>query len=98
MSETYASTAVADDIVDDGFDRPSATLDRAADRILLEDAARERRRVASVRQALREDLEQGRAWGRARAQEARLAVETEPLKATLYALGAGVLIGLLLRR
>lgn len=98
MSETYASTPVADDIVDDGFDRPSATLERAADRILLEDAARERRRVTSVRAALKDDLEQGRAWSRTRAEQARLAVEAEPLKATLYALGAGVLIGLLLRR
>lgn len=98
MSETYASTPVADDIVDDGFDRPSAKLERAADRILLEDAARERRRVASVRRALREDLARGRAWGQARADQARLAVETEPLRATLYALGAGVVLGLLLRR
>lgn len=98
MSEIYASTAVADDIIDDGFDRPSTLLDRAADRILLEDAARERRRVASVRRALGEDLAQGRAWSRARADQARLAVEAEPLRATLYALGAGVVLGLLLRR
>lgn len=98
MSETYASTPVADDIVDDGFDRPSATLEHAADRILLEDAARERRRVASVRQALKEDLTQGREWARVRSEQARLAVEAEPMKAALYALGAGVLLGLLLRR
>ena len=98
MSETYASTPVADDIVDDGFDRPSAVLDRAADRILLEDAERERRRVESLRQAVREDVAHGREWTRQTAARARQAVEAEPMKATLYALGAGVLLGLLLRR
>ena len=98
MSETYASAPVADDIVDDGFDRPSALLDRAADRILLEDAARERRRVDSLRRAMAASSRMAREWGRARAEQARLAVETEPMKATLYALGAGVVLGLLLRR
>ena len=98
MSETYASAPVADDIVDDGFDRPSAMLDRAADRILLRDAERERRRVASLREAVREDVGAAREWSRARAERARRAVEAEPMKATLYALGAGVMLGLLLRR
>lgn len=98
MSETYASTPVADDIVDDGFDRPSAVLDRAADRILLEDAEQDTRRVDSLRQAVREDVARGREWSRQTAERTREAVEAEPMKATLYALGAGILLGLLLRR
>ncbi|MBX3476044.1 MAG: hypothetical protein KF910_00380 [Brevundimonas sp.] len=98
MSQTYAATPVADDIVDDAFDRPSAALDHAADRILLEDAAAARRQVASVRQAVREDLAQGRHWGRERLVRTRRAIEAEPQRAALYALGAGLLLGLLMRR
>lgn len=98
MTQTYAATPVADDIVDDAFDRPSAALDQAADRILVEDAAAARRRVASVRQAVREDLAQGRRWGRERVAWTRQAIEAEPQRAALYALGAGLVLGLLMRR
>jgi hypothetical protein len=39
-----------------------------------------------------------RDWGRTRAERVRRAVEDEPMKATLYALGLGVVIGMLMAR
>ena len=93
MTETYAGPTPADDIIDDG-DTPCARLDREADAILLEAEARPR----PLRRAVREDAALARDWGRARAERLRGAVETEPMKATLYALGLGVVIGLLVAR
>lgn len=55
-------------------------------------------RVESVRGAIREDVAEARAWVRERAERAQEAVRDDPIRATLYALGAGVLIGLLMRR
>lgn len=51
-----------------------------------------------LRAAIREDLHEGRLWMMSRVDHAREAVQDEPIRASLYALGAGVLIGLLLRR
>ena len=51
-----------------------------------------------LRAAIPEDLHEGRLWMVRRADHAREAVQDEPIRASLYALGAGVLIGLLLRR
>ena len=93
MTETYAGPTPADDIIDEG-DTPSARLDREADAILLEAEAGPR----PLRRAVREDAALARDWGRARAERLRGAVETEPMKATLYALGLGVVIGLLVAR
>lgn len=87
-------TALRPDDIEIGVDTPSARLDRQAD-ALLEDASFSPR---PLRRAVREDAAEFRAWGRERAGQVREAVEGEPVKATLYALGAGVLIGLLLRR
>ena len=81
-----------EDIEDD--DGPGVALDREADAILLADRAGPR----PLRRAVREDAALARDWGRARAARLRGAVQDEPLKATLYALGAGVLIGLLAAR
>ena len=39
-----------------------------------------------------------RAWRRTRAERLRRAVEDEPVRATLYALGLGVVIGMLIAR
>lgn len=95
MTETYAGQTVADDIVDEAQDSPSARLDRQAD-ILLEEG---RSYGASpIHRALREDAMAVRDWGQERAGRVREAVEAEPMRATLYALGVGVVIGMLMRR
>lgn len=94
MSETYTGPTTPDDIEADP-DTTSAALDRQADAILLEDRAFGAR---PLRQAVREDAAQARDWGRARAARLRGAVEADPVKASLYALGLGVVIGLLIAR
>ncbi len=86
----------AEDIVDDGeFTR---TLDAEGDRLLVDDERRSFAREQGLRSALRSDIDAGRYWARDRATLARTAIEDQPMKATLYALGVGVLIGILLRR
>ena len=57
-----------------------------------------RRARAQVRRAVREDAGLVRDWGQERAARLRGSVEAEPVKATLYALGLGVVIGLLISR
>lgn len=94
MTETYTGPANVEDIEDD-LDAPTADLDRRADEILAEGRTYG---VRPLRQAIREDALQARAWGMTRRDRLREAVETEPLKATLYALGIGVVIGLLAAR
>jgi ElaB/YqjD/DUF883 family membrane-anchored ribosome-binding protein len=91
------STLNAADIIDDA-DTERARLDRAGDRWIADGEARSFAREAGLRRALRSDLETGRDWAKERAFLARNRIEEEPLKATAYALGLGVLIGLLLRR
>jgi ElaB/YqjD/DUF883 family membrane-anchored ribosome-binding protein len=95
MTETYTPAASPEDITDD-LDRPSAKLEQQADRILAE--GRSYRPVNSVRQAVREDVAQGRDWLREQRDVAVAKIEDKPVKATLYALGVGVLIGLLISR
>lgn len=90
-------TLNAEDIVDD-FASDRATLDQEGDRWMAEGEPRAFAREQGLRQALRDDIDTGREWARDRATLARTRIEEEPLKATLYALGAGVLIGILLRR
>lgn len=87
----------AEDIVDDADER-RARLDRAADRWMADAESRSFARDQGLRQAVRSDIETGRDWARERAFLARSKIEERPLKATAYALGVGVLIGLLLRR
>lgn len=96
MTETYTSPTNVEDIEDDA-DASTAALDRRADAILAkgEDGSFGAR---SLRRAVREDSETARAWGRNRAERLRGAVEAEPARATLYALGIGILIGLLAAR
>ncbi len=96
MTDTYTGPTSADDIEDDA-DSASARLTREADAILLTD---EQRAFESrpLRRAVREDAAQARDWGRNRAARLRGAVEAEPVKASLYALGLGVVVGLLIAR
>ena len=93
MTESYAGSPSPDDI-DERADSPGARLSRQADAILADAEGRPFARTTSVRQAVRDDLAQGRRWTADRADRAREAILEEPL----HALGVGVLLGLLLRR
>jgi ElaB/YqjD/DUF883 family membrane-anchored ribosome-binding protein len=96
MTDPYAGSTPVEDITDE-TDSLSAGLDRDADAILREAQTREAG-VRPLRRAVREDAALARDWGRQRAIVAREAVQAEPMKATLYALGLGVVIGLLIAR
>ena len=95
MTETYTTATSPEDIVDD-LDRPSADLERQADRILEE--GRSYRPVTSVRAAVREDVSKGRDWLRQQSDRAKAKIEDKPMKATVYALGIGLIAGLLIAR
>lgn len=96
MTETY-SAPTPDQIEDEDL-TPSVELSRQADEILAEGEARSFDHVTSVRQAMREDASAARDWGRHRLAATRQAITDEPVKASLYALGIGVVIGLLAAR
>jgi len=96
MTETYAGPTRPEDI-DDSPDLESARLEREADALLREGEARTFG-PKPIHDAVREDALAARDWGRTRAERLRRAVEDEPLKATLYALGLGVVIGMLMSR
>ena len=96
MTETYTAQPNVDDI-EDAADTPAARLDREADAILQRDEMQSLG-VRPVRQALKEDARLVRDWGKARAGRLKHTVEEEPLRYSLYALGIGVLIGLLAAR
>lgn len=96
MTDPNADAQAVDDI-EDGDDTVSARLDRQADAILQSDEMRSLG-VRPLRQALREDAALARNWGRERALRLRGAVQDEPVRATVWALGLGLLIGLLAAR
>ena len=97
MTDINPNALSAEDILDDA-DESRARLDRAGDLWMAEGEARSFARSSGLRQAVRSDLETGRDWAKERAFLARTRIEEKPLKATIYALGLGVLIGVLLRR
>jgi ElaB/YqjD/DUF883 family membrane-anchored ribosome-binding protein len=94
MTDTYANEALVDDI-DDTMDSMSARLSGQADAILLNTTSD---RPEELRSAIREDLAHGREWAGKRAQQARSVIKEEPIRTAAYAVGVGILIGLLLRR
>lgn len=96
MANPNADAASVEDI-EDGADAASARLDREADAILRDEGMRSLG-VRPLRQALREDVALARTWGRNRARRLRNAVQDEPDRATAWALGVGLLIGLLAAR
>jgi len=96
MTDPYTSTTVTEDI-DDAVDTTAADLDRQADAILAEGENRTFD-APPLRQAVRRDAAAARDWSQTRVQRLCGAVEQEPVKATLVALGVGVLIGLLAAR
>jgi hypothetical protein len=95
MTQTPITSTAADDIVleDDSL---TQRLDRQADAILAEGRSFED--TTSIRQAVREDAELIRQKVIGRVERTRDGIRDEPMKTTLYALGVGVLIGMLLRR
>lgn len=96
MTETYTGQTNIEDI-EDAADTSTAALERRADAILADAEARSFG-ARPLRQAVREDAAGARDWSRSRVEGLRGAVEAEPMKATLYALGIGVVIGLLAAR
>lgn len=98
MTEVYSPTP--DDVLSEDLqdDTPSARLDRQADDLLDDAEGRAFARSEGIRKAVRSDLHQGKEWATNRAEMTRDAIRDEPMKTTLYAVGLGVLIGLLLRR
>ena len=96
MTDRYTGPISPDDI-DGEADVASLELEREADAILVEGEARAFG-PRPVHEAMREDAMMARAWSRTRAERLRRAVEDEPMKATLYALGLGVVIGMLISR
>lgn len=92
MPQANPDAVSAEDILEGG----SAETDRlegAADEILAAGA-----RPRPLRRAVREDAAEVREWARHRGAEACDAIRDEPIRMTLYALGIGVLIGLLAAR
>jgi ElaB/YqjD/DUF883 family membrane-anchored ribosome-binding protein len=98
MTEVYSPAA--DDVLSEDLrdDTPSARLDRQADGLLNDAEDRAFARSEGIRKAVRSDLHQGKQWATDRAEQTRDAIRDEPMKTALYAVGVGVLIGLLLRR
>ncbi|HYC75217.1 hypothetical protein [Brevundimonas sp.] len=96
MTETHTGPTSPEDI-DDEVSPEQSRLDREADAILLEGEARAFG-PRPIHEAVREDALAAREWSRVRAERLRHAVEDEPIKATLYALGLGLVIGLLIAR
>ena len=96
MTDTNTGPSSPEDI-DDDISSGQARLDREADAILLEGEARAFG-PRPIHEAVREDALAARDWSRTRAERLRRAVEDEPMQATLYALGLGLIIGLLIAR
>ncbi len=94
MTDTYTNESLVDDI-DDTTDTMSARLSGRADAIL---EGRSFGQTGSLRQAIGDDLADGRDWAAERAGRARTVIQEEPIRAAAYAVGFGILIGLLLRR
>ena len=96
MTDTNTGPSSPEDI-DDDISSGQARLDREADAILLEGEARAFG-PRPIHEAVREDALAARDWSRTRAERLRRAVEDEPMQATLYALGLGLIIGMLVAR
>ncbi|WP_447909933.1 hypothetical protein [Brevundimonas bullata] len=92
MAAPYASEVSPEDIIN-GASTESLRLERQADAILAEDP-----RPSPLHVAVREDAAEARAWADRRVKKARDAIRDEPMRASLYALGIGVIIGLLAAR
>ncbi|WP_368933591.1 hypothetical protein [Brevundimonas naejangsanensis] len=94
-NDPFANTDGAPSPEDINEDRSTLgdRLEGAADEIIAAGT-----RPRPLRQAVREDAAEVRDWARHRGSEACEAIRDEPIRMTLYALGIGVLIGLLAAR
>ncbi|PST25368.1 hypothetical protein C7U60_06930 [Mesorhizobium plurifarium] len=95
MTQSPIAAPTPDDIVveDDGL---TQRLDREADAILA--SGEDEGSVASIRQAVKDDAERVRQKVADQIDDARKGIRDEPIRMTLYALGLGVIIGMMLRR
>jgi len=93
---TSSSTTIDD--IEETVSETAADLKSQADAVLRKAEKATTEHTESLRRAVREDLENGRDWANARTKQARDAIRDEPIRTTAYAIGIGVLIGLLLRR
>lgn len=91
MAEPRTSV-LSEDIIN-GAAPESLRLEREADAILAKEV-----QPRPIHEAVREDAAEARAWAERRVKRARDAIRDEPTRATLYALGVGVIIGLLAAR
>jgi ElaB/YqjD/DUF883 family membrane-anchored ribosome-binding protein len=98
MTEVYSPTA--DDILSDDLreDDPGERLGRKADTLIADAEGKAFASSEGIRKAVRSDLHRSRLWADERAARTREVIRDRPMKTALYAIGAGVLIGLLLRR
>ena len=94
MTDTYVRSDL-DDPIDTGPELRSDALEREADAILERADPTAPR---TMRQIMREEEERAAMGVEGRRARARAAIAAEPIRATLYALGAGVILGMLLRR
>lgn len=92
MADPYASAVSPEDIIN-GASAESLRLERQADAIIAEGP-----HPSPIHLAVREDAAEARAWADRRVKRAREAIRDEPMRASLYALGIGVVIGLLAAR
>ena len=92
MAEPYTSAVSPEDIIN-GVSTESLKLEREADSILAQGVP-----PRPIRRAVREDAAEARVWADRRVKRARDAIRDQPTRATLYALGIGVIIGLLAAR
>jgi hypothetical protein len=81
-----------DDIVN-GASTEGRRLEEAADAIIARGV-----QPRPIHEAVREDVAEARAWADRRVKRARDTIRDEPMRASLYALGIGVIIGLLAAR
>ncbi|MFN3837729.1 MAG: hypothetical protein ACK4MI_08460 [Brevundimonas sp.] len=97
MTQSPIAPPSPDDIVVED-DSLTQRLDREADTLLAADERRTFGATTSVRQAVKEDADHVRQKVAGQVDHARDSIRDEPIRATLYALGIGVIVGMLLRR
>lgn len=97
MTQSPIAAPTPDDIVveDEGL---TERLNRQADAILASGEDDGETHSASVRQAMKDDADRLRQKVAEQIDDARDGIRDEPFRMTLYALGVGVIIGMLLRR
>ena len=86
-------TSVLPEDIINGASTEGLRLEETADAILAMGV-----QPRPVHEAVRADAAEARAWADRRVKRARDAIRDEPLRASLYALGIGVILGLLAAR